>query len=58
MARYSRESRLRAIKEGSRPPLMCPNCGQNFWNEEQKREHIGFSAGKSYCQYAPVGPRP
>lgn len=58
MARYSRESRLRAVKEGNRPPLMCPNCGQNFWNVEQQRAHIGVSAGKSYCQYAPAVPKP
>jgi hypothetical protein len=58
MARYSRESRLRAIKAGYCPPLMCATCGQSFWTEEQKRAHYGSSAGKSYCQYAPSGPRP
>ncbi len=58
MAKYSRESRMRAIKAGWHPPIMCAACGQSFWSEEQKREHYGVSAGKSYCQYAPAGPRP
>ena len=58
MARYSRESRMRAIKAEYHPPVLCANCGQSFWSEEQKRAHVGVSNGKSYCQYAPAGSRP
>jgi hypothetical protein len=57
MAKYSREARMRAIKAGYQPPLMCATCGQSFWTEAQKQEHYGISGGKSYCQYAPAGPR-
>lgn len=58
MAKYSRESRMRAIKAGYAPPIACPSCGQSFWTEAQRREHVRISAGTSYCQYAPAGPRP
>lgn len=58
MARYSREAMKRSVAAGYAPPISCAACGQRFWSEQQKREHYGISAGKSYCQYAPAGPRP
>ena len=56
--RDSREATQRAVRAGHLAPIVCATCGQRFWADEQKRAHYGTSSGRSYCQYAPAGPRP
>jgi primosomal protein N' len=52
MAKYSRESRLRAVRAGHHPPIMCATCGQSFWTYDQKTLHHSRTAsGLGVCLY-------
>lgn len=50
MARYSRESRMRSIREGTIGSFHCATCGASFVTEQQKQDHYAKNGQMTYCQ--------